>query len=285
MATFRKIESPHFYLKVPEGRPDQLFAAKHDYKLRLFSVKALRCLIKNLAPQFPSLKGDWIEKLEMVKQLEVVRSEDVVAFNAAAIRDCDLVVGYFYRAQDDHKLARNFLIYDVILNMTDEYISNGTLVKLTLLLSLVILASMYNLAMYLITAYRHVPVNLSFSDQLDKLGLNGTPMEQLRQLDDILLDASPVDKFGKSLVVIKIQDRSFVVVFNVDLETSTTYRGSTPVTVCPVADIDEIQTQRGINCNSIWIPWPRTNRTNSNIACWLHANIKNRDISEYYRER
>ena len=285
LAWFRKIERPHFYLKTPTGQPDELFAAEHDFKLQLFSVKALQCLIRNLASKFPTLEGVWFEKQEMVKQLEAVRSADVAAFNAAAIRDCDLVVGFIFRALDNPELADNFLIYDVILDMTNQYISYKALLSLSLILILSLLATLYNLVMLLAISNKPFSINLSFCDQLHQLGFVGTPMEQLQTLDELLLNAAACDKFGKSLTVIKIQERWFVVVFNADLEKVSTFRGSTPVTIVPVADIEEIQTQKGINCDGIWIPWPRTNGTNSDIARWLHSKMEKWNISDYYRER
>ena len=251
LAWFRKIERPHFYLKTPTGQPDELFAAEHNFKLQLFSVKALQCLIRNLASKFPTLE----------------------------------VVGFIFRALDNPELADNFLIYDVILDMTNPYISHKALLSLSLILILSLLATLYNLVMLLAISNKPFSINLSFCDQLHQLGFVGTPMEQLQTLDELLLNAAACDKFGKSLTVIKIQERWFVVVFNADLEKVSTFRGSTPVTIVPVADIEEIQTQKGINCDGIWIPWPRTNGTNSDIARWLHSKMEKWNISDYYRER
>ena len=284
LAWFWKIKHSRIYLKTPGAKQDQLFTAEHDYKLPLFSAKALQCLIRNLAPKFQTLKRSWHEKSEMVKQLEAVRSADVVAFNAAAIRDCNLVVGFLFRALDDQTLASNFWSYAVILDMTNAYISFKALLTLSFILILSLLATLYNLVMLLAIYSKPHFINLSFCDQLHKLGFVGTPAEQLQQLDKLLLNVAASDKFGKSLTIIKIQEWCFVVIFNVDLETASTFRGLTPVTIVPVADIEEIQKQRGINCNGIWIPWPRTNRTNS-ISHWLHSKILECDKSNYYRER
>ena len=185
LAEFRKIEQPHFYLKVPRF---QMFGADHDFRLQLLSAKALKCLIKNLATKFPSLENNFVEKSEIVKELEAVRRDDKSAFDAAAIRDCDLVVGHLVRACDDKLLEDYFLSYDVILNMTDQYHSAFTLMAWALVLAVAISATFYNLGMLLAVSYQKVVLKLSsnFCDQLRLFGIGGSPAEQLQTLDNLL---------------------------------------------------------------------------------------------------
>ena len=124
-----------------------------------------------------------------MKELEAVRRDDKSAFNAAAIRDCDLVVGQLVRACDDKLLEDYFLSYDVILNMTDQYHSAFTLMAWALLvLAVTISATFYNLGMLLAVRYQKVGLNLSsnFCDQLRLFGIGGSPAEQLQTLDNLL---------------------------------------------------------------------------------------------------
>jgi hypothetical protein len=58
------------------------------------------------------------------------------------------------------------------------------------------------------------------------------------------------------LVILNNEGNIFLVIFTADLD-DTKLPNSTPFIVCPMSDIDEINTRRGIRCDSEWISWPR----------------------------
>ena len=279
-AYFLQIVSPHFYIQVPGPDLDEWFKAEHGFNLKSISTNAARCLIRNLAQKFPNLKRNFIEKQDIVERLEAARAADGPRFNAAAVRDCDLVVGHAFRGAT--KFEETFQSYDVILHMAEDYFSVPTF----LIWCVIVVVAFYFFLMWVVSHLKEIKLGSSLCGQLERLELEGSPGEQLEQLDELISDTLALDKFRSSLALVEIQARSFVIIFNLNKKEKLTRAGQAlPVLICPVAAIDEIHTQNGINCNGVWIPWPRSIKPDDQVVLWLHSRIGNRDVSDYYRKR
>jgi hypothetical protein len=119
----------------------------------------------------------FIEKSEMVEHLEIFRSNNMVAFNQAAIKECDIVSGFLFRAIDDNQFKDDFLSYDIILNMTDEYYSTKQLVWARLTLLLFVYLLLHSLVRLGVLSFKFnkgwVPIRLNTHVQ-DQLNLVST---------------------------------------------------------------------------------------------------------------
>ena len=117
---------------------------------------------------------DWLEKSEMVTFLEEVQTHNLTIFNKAVIKECSIVVGFLQRPIDDQLLKHNFLTYDVVLNMTDEYFNfNKWIVLFTV--GLVVFIRYIYIIIYIQVWCR--------SKILDSMKLSMDVIKELSQLD------------------------------------------------------------------------------------------------------
>ena len=120
---------------------------------------------------------DWLEKSEMVTFLEGVRTRNLIVFNKAVIKECGIVVGFLQRPIDDQLIKHNFLTYDVVLNMTDEYfIFNKWIVLFTVGLVLFIRFIVVYIQFWCLSKNLDsfsVKLSMDVIKELDKLNLTG----------------------------------------------------------------------------------------------------------------
>ena len=291
-ANYMFLNESRMYLKIPLTF-NALYETNFPYKLKLFSVKALKCVIENLPEQFKSDEMYWLEKYEMVQFLEGVSASDRRAFNRAAIKGCSVVIGFL--TKPGYSIKEYFSETDVILNMKDDYFNDATYTYFTWLTLqafaevIFIYLCIRNAVKYM-SAKRKISrksftIDLPFDlrDQLQLLNIGGSYLDQLKLLED-LIDRTPY-QYLRSLALIQIEasEEWFVIVFNINLEQSSPKTMSSTFIICPVSDIIKISQQNGIEYDSRWIPWPRHSSNKSGLCNWLHEKLMKLDKN--YAER
>jgi hypothetical protein len=181
--------------------------------------------------------------------------------------------------------------------MTQEYYSFYTFTICGFIFLWLFIKSLFYLILYLSNIirfkflHRFGIFSLSLKllpDVIEELWLLNTdafPHEQLIQLEKLIEKSNY--KFTKNLIIIQNDSKQlFVVILKVDLSKRLNVNDeSSPFSICPVTDIQNI-TQYGGICygkDSSWIRWPTMTTNEQNYAGWLHEQLM--EISYVYKER
>ena len=296
IATYKQVLKPNIYVKLP-SRSQTNFHARHPFRFSSFSIRTLRCIVKQLQSHSP----DWIEKSEYLKYINEQYAANSTRFNVLVLSKCGILVGYLYRPVYDLAFLptreHTFYSYDIAFDATRQYCSYYPLIVCTLIFLWLFGKALFYLLLFLFSYLRKqlcqrisflsFPLYLSDEviEELWYLNIDKTPAEQLLQLDRWIRQSE--HQFDQQIFLVKNNfEQIFVILFQSKLnELSDDQFDSSPFVICPATDIKKIVQYGGIcyGKDSSWIPWPSTINNTENYVEWLHLQLI--EISEDYKKQ
>lgn len=297
IATYKRVKYPTIYVKLPTSSRKH-FHAHYPIHFPSFSIRTLRCVVRNLPFHSDVTYRTWIEQSEYLQFIHQEYAKNATEFNRAVLSKCGILLGQLYRPMYEKAFTSTaehpFTQFDLAFDMTREYYSFYSFLIGGLIFAWLFFKSMFYLVLYLPNMIRckglhrygilsfplHVPKHVS--QELWLLNTNGSPSEQLLEFDRMLQQSQY--QFMKYLFLIE-NDRKqlFVVIIKQNLhEILNEHDEHSPFIICPVTDIQKI-TQYGGICYGRHASWIRWETDEHNYAGWLHEQLM--ELSDIYKSR
>ncbi|CAF1228873.1 unnamed protein product [Rotaria sordida] len=300
IATYKKVQYPDIYVKLPTST-QEYFHAQFPFRFHLYSIRTLKCIVKNLPSDSEMTHRSWVEKIDYVKYIKKQYDKNSTQFNRAILTKCGILIGYLYRPRNEKAFIQGkqhqFYSFDIALNITQPYYPFYKFLICGLIALWLLLKTLFYIILYLrniirckiLHKYGLTKISLKLSknvqEELWLLNLDGSSHEQLLKFDEFVRQCE--HRFNNQLLIIENdQNHLFVVLFQVDLQKcSTIHYESSPFIICPESDIRIIRHDEGIlyGKDLSKIPWPITMTGEQNFAEWLHQELM--EISSGYRQR
>ncbi len=271
------------------ARGQNHFHSRLPYRFHLFTIKTLRCIVRQLDVK-PTSYIKWHDKATFVERIEEIYGRNSTAFNMKVITKCGILIGYLYRPQDSKvympgwKLPYLFNNRDIALDTSSSYFPYKTYLCCGLLFTCILVHVLSNLIIYLYQMHwaRALIIPYQVEDQLRQLEL-GT----LQALDEAILHTPTERRYRDRMFLIRNQ---YLIIFTIDLNECNPnilhqFYNKSPFIVIPVGDI-EIVSSFGVMVshesgqNFVRFPYLYLSAAD-NVHHWLHSILM--DISERYQ--
>jgi len=300
IATYKKVKNTYIYVKLP-ARTQTNFHAHLPFHFSSYSIRTLKCIVKNLQSNPETTSKILVEKSEYVKYINEEYAKNSTLFNMLVLTKCGILIGYLYRPIYEKAFIRNrehkFYTNDIAFDAQRRYCSFYPLLLSSFIFLWLFLKALIYLLIYLSNIIRYkifykyginlFPLNLSSNviDELYLLNIEGLPHQQLLGLDELIQQSQ--HKFNNQLFIIENNfEQLCVVLLKKKLYENSYFENDlSPFVICPVTDIRKIVQYQGI-CygeDSSWIPWPFETTDEQDYSEWLHEQLM--EISEHYKEQ
>ncbi|UJR12521.1 hypothetical protein I4U23_016696 [Adineta vaga] len=277
------------YIKLA-SRGEKHFYHRHPYRFHLFTMKTLRCIVR----QFDILSTSymkWNDKEIFVKKIEEIYEQNSTIFNMKVITKCGILIGYLYRPQDSivfmsgWNVSHLFHDLDIGLDTASSYFSYTIYFCICLLFTCNSIKILCNLIIYYYKIYRKrmLVIPNQVKDQFDLLRY-----DTLQKLDETIVNI-PMDRCYMNRLFI-IKDK-YLLIFMIDPNECDTnillnFYDNSPIIVIPIENIDMINSL-GIGfsyrLDRHLLSFPLPYFSDDNISNWLYQTIINIDEKYQYR--
>ncbi|CAF1494059.1 unnamed protein product [Didymodactylos carnosus] len=135
----------NLYVRLP-AKHNFYFNKKIPYKFHKFSIKTLRCIVKNLnSYEYQS----WLEKSDYIKFINEKYLNNSFEFNELVITKCGIYIGYLYSSS-----SYTYYADDIVLNSSEPYLTEVLFYLILFGCSIILwllLISLFYLCSYLFT--------------------------------------------------------------------------------------------------------------------------------------